>query len=104
MNSLPMILRFFSGSVTPASLRRKRSLASTATRFSPSLLAQVLLHFRELVFAQHAVVDEDAGQPLADGAVHQHGRDGGIHAAGKPADRVAFRADRLANIARRSLR
>ena len=37
MNSLPMILRFFSGSLTPASFFRKRSVASTATRCSPSL-------------------------------------------------------------------
>ena len=37
INSLPIVLRFFSGSVTPASLLRKRSLASTATRFNPSL-------------------------------------------------------------------
>ena len=35
-NSLPMIFRFFSGSVTPASLDMKRSLASTLTMFTPS--------------------------------------------------------------------
>ena len=33
MNSSPMILRFFSGSSTPASLVRKRSLASIMMRF-----------------------------------------------------------------------
>ena len=37
MNSLPMILRLVSGSVTPASLLRKRSVESTATRRSPRL-------------------------------------------------------------------
>ena len=34
------------------------------------LVAQVLLHGLELVFAQHSVVDEDAGQLVANGAMH----------------------------------
>ncbi len=34
MNSAPMILRFFSGSSTPASRSRKRSVASTYTRLA----------------------------------------------------------------------
>ncbi len=37
MNSLPMMRRFCSGSVTPASFARKRCDASTASRFRPSL-------------------------------------------------------------------
>ena len=37
-------------------------------------VAQVLLHALELVFAQHAVVDEDACELRADGLVDQHGR------------------------------
>ena len=57
------------------------------------LLAQVLLNFGEFVFAQDSIVDEDTGQPRADGFVYQHGGDGGIHTAGKTADGVAFGAD-----------
>ena len=37
MNSLPIILRFFSGSDTPANLFKKRSLASTLIIFKPNL-------------------------------------------------------------------
>jgi hypothetical protein len=39
-----------------------------------------------LAFAQQAVVDEDARQLVAHGAVHEGGRDRGIDAPGEPAD------------------
>ena len=48
-------------------------------------------------FLQQPVVDEDAGQPLADRLVDQHGGDGGIDAARQAADDAAvadLRADR----------
>ena len=32
------------------------------------------------------MVDEDAGELIADGAVHERGRDGRVDAAGEPAD------------------
>ena len=60
------------------------------------LVAQVLLHLLEFVLAQHSVVDEDAGQLVADGAMHQHRGDGGIDAAGESADHAAG-ADLLAD-------
>ena len=41
MNSSPMILRLRSGSVTPLSLSRKRSLASTATSGMPNVPEKV---------------------------------------------------------------
>ena len=91
MNSAPMLLRFFSGSVTPASFARKRCAGVDGDDVEAELVAQVLLHVLELVFAQHAVVDEDAGELGADGLVHQHGGDRGIDAAGEPADDVAAR-------------
>ena len=34
-----------------------------------------------LVQAQEPVVHEDAGEPVAHRAMHQHGGDGGVHAA-----------------------
>ena len=64
------------------------------------LFAQVLLDFEELVLAQHAVVDEDAGEAIADGAMHEDGGDGGIDSAGKRADGVAL-ADFFADGMRR---
>ena len=51
-----------------------------------------------LVEAQHAVVDEDAGELVADGAVQQRRDDAGVDAAGQPADDLGvadLRADRL---------
>ncbi len=58
--------------------------------------AQVFLHLEELVLAQDAVVDEDAGEAVADGAMDEHGGDGGIDSAGERADGVAV-ADLFAN-------
>ncbi len=40
----------------------------------PQLLAHGLLDFRKLVLAQHAIVHEDARQPVADSPRHQHRR------------------------------
>ncbi len=42
-----------------------------------------------LTAPQEAVVDEDAGQLVADGAVHQGRRDRGVHAAAQRADHLA---------------
>ena len=63
-----MILRFFSGSVTPASFVKKALCGVHSDNVEPELFAHVLLHFLELVLAQHAVVHEDARQssPMAD--------------------------------------
>ena len=47
---------------------------------------EVLLDLLGLALAQQPVVDEDAGQLVADGALHERGRDRGVDAAGQPAD------------------
>ena len=57
-----MILRFFSGSVTPASLVEEAVGGVDRDEVQAQLVAQVLLHFLEFVLAQHAVVHEDAGE------------------------------------------
>lgn len=41
-----------------------------------------------LTLAQQTVVNEDAGQLIANGFVNQHGGDGGVHAAGKATDHL----------------
>ena len=73
MNSLPMILRFFSGSVTPASLDEEALAGVDGNDVETEAVAQVFLDVLEFVFAQHAVVDEDAGELRADGLVDEHG-------------------------------
>ena len=80
-----MILRFCSGSVTPARRSRNSFDASTNTSGSCSRSNRVP-DLRRLVQPQHAVVDEDAGQPIADRAVDEQRRDGRVDAAAQPAD------------------
>ena len=48
--------------------------------------AVVVEHLLELVLAQHAVVDEDAGEALSDGFVEQYGGNAGVYAAGESED------------------
>ena len=90
MNSAPMVLRLASGSVMPASAARKRSLASTCTsgmlKWSRNSVTTCLASF----VPQQAVVDEDAGELVADRLVDQHGGHRAVDAAGQPADHAAL--------------
>ena len=86
MNSSPMILRLVSGSSTPASRARKRSSASTWTSGMPNWL-EGLDHLLGLVHPHQPVVDEDAGELVADRPVDEQRGDRGVDAAGEPADR-----------------
>jgi hypothetical protein len=96
MNSRPIALRLASGSVTPA-----RAAGSARRRRRPQLHAgrgdEVLLDLLGLALAQQAVVDEDAGQLVADRALHERRRHRGVDPAGQPADHplvTDLRADR----------
>ena len=53
------------------------------------MAAEQLDHLRGLAQPQQSVVDEDAGELLADGLVDQHRRDRGIDAARQAADHLA---------------
>ena len=81
MNCSPMILRFCSGSVTPCSAARNRSAASTWQQRHLEVVVERLDDLLGLVLAQHAVVDEDAGEPVADRAVHEQRGHGRVDAA-----------------------
>ena len=54
---------------------------------------EVALDLLGLALAHQPVVDVDAGEPVADGALHDRGRDRGVDAAGQRADRAAVLAD-----------
>ena len=84
-----MILRLPSGLVTPDSASRKRRRGIDGDQLGAGGGDEVALHLRALARAQQPVVDEDTGQPVADGALHQRGGHRGVHAAGQPADRPA---------------
>src|SRR5579871_3387681 len=53
-------------------------------------VAQIGLNLLELVFAQHSVIDEDAGKSIPYGAIDEDSSDGRIDAAGKRTDSVTL--------------
>ena len=76
MNSLPMVLRFCSGSVTPASSPKKLLRRINVNQRNVVVIAEQVhdgLSFRQ---PQQAVVDEHAGELVADRLVDQHGGHG----------------------------
>ena len=60
---------------------------------------EVAAYLLGLALPHHPVVDVDAGEPVADRALHDRGRDRGVDAAGQRADRPGV-ADLLAGCAR----
>jgi hypothetical protein len=65
-NSRPMILRLASGSATPASWPRKLLAGVDRDHLDVQPVGEHLHHEAAFVEAQQPVVDEDAGQPVAD--------------------------------------
>ena len=92
MNSSPMMRRFSSGSSTPASRARKRSRASTITRRMPRFALEGDPQQLRFPLAHQPVVDVDARQPVADGAMDERRRDRRVDAARQGADDVPVRA------------
>ena len=98
MNSSPTRRRFSSGSVTPSRRARNRSSASTWTSGTWKWLPEGLDDLRGLVLAQQAVVDEDAGELVADRLVDEQRGDRRVDAAGERAEHALaadLRADPL---------
>ena len=89
MNSRPMILRLSSGSVTPRSAPRNASASLATTQLHPGRGDEVLLDLLRLALAQQPVVNEHAGQPVADGPLDEGRRHRGVDAARQPADGAA---------------
>ena len=90
-----MILRFSSGSVTPASA--SRNVLRVHRHEADAGCGDVVdLDLAPLVLLEQAVVDEHAHELVADGLVHDRGGDGRVHAAREPCDDAA-RADLLAD-------
>ena len=78
-----MILRLRSGSLSPFSASRKRSSALTRITLHAHVLRERLHHLVAFAEAQQAVIDEHAGQLLADRTMQQRADDGRIDAAGQ---------------------
>ena len=81
MNSVPIALRLASGSVTPASFVEEALLGVDGDERDLELVAEGLDDLLALVLAHQAVVDEDAGELVADRAVHEQRRDARVDAA-----------------------
>ena len=81
-----MILRFSSGSDTPASAVEEALLGVDDDEVDAGRGDEVVLDLLGLVGPQQPVVDEDAGQLVADGLLHQGRGDRGVDPAGQPAD------------------
>ena len=91
-----MMRRFCSGSVDAGEQRQVAFFGLHVDQVDVELVAEDVHDLLGLVEPQHAVVDEDAGQLIADRAVQQRGHDAGVDAAGQPADH-AIGAHQLAN-------
>ena len=91
-----MMRRFCSGSVTPASSREEPVGRLDVDERHVEVLLERLDHLLGLGHPQEAVVDEDARELVADGAVDEERRDGGVDAARERADDVLV-ADLLAD-------
>jgi hypothetical protein len=81
MNSRPMILRFCSGSLTPASAFEERLARVDGDQAHAGGGHVVVLDLLALALAQQAVVDEHGDELVADGLVHERRRDGRVDAA-----------------------
>ena len=81
-----MMRRLASGSSTPASSVQVAVLGVDVHEVHVERVAEGVHDLLGLVEAKHAVVDEDAGELIADRAVQQRGDDAGVHAAGQAAD------------------
>ena len=99
MKVAPMILRFCSGSTTPASLVRNRSagIGEHQRKREPFESRPDLIG---LVLAHHPVVDEDAREAIADCTMDQHRGDRGVHSSAEAAHDPS-RSDLLANLVSR---
>ena len=95
MNSAPMALRFGIGD--PGQLVQESRTLVDGDQLRTGGGDEVGLDLLALPLAQQTVVDEDTGQTIADGALHDGGGDGGVHTAGQAADRASFRTDLLAH-------
>ena len=81
MNSSPIRCRFSSGSEMPSSLAEESLLRLDVHERHLEVSAERLRHLLGLVRAHEAVVDEDAGELIADRLVDEQGDDGGVDAA-----------------------
>ena len=92
-----MILRFSSGSATPSSASKKRSAAFTRITLICMCSANVSMTWSPSLWRSKPMVDEHAGQLVADGLVQQRRDHRRIDAARQPQQHLAV-ADLLTDL------
>ncbi len=102
MKRRPIVFRFCSGSVTPASSLRNVVLRLDMDERDVERAAEELDDVLRLIETHQTVIDEDAGELIADRLMDEDGGDGGIDAAGKAADHPPL-ADLLADLRDRAI-
>ncbi len=90
MNSRPMVLRLASGSVVPSSAPRNSRRSVHVHQRDVVVAAEQIDHGLAFVETQQAVIDEHAGELVADRFVNQHRRDRRVDATGQSADHPAL--------------
>ncbi len=93
-DDLPLLLRVFDAVQGLHKLLRRVD----DDEVDVEVLAEGLLDLGPLVFPKQPGIDEHARQPVADGLVQEHGRDGRIDATAEPEDHVVV-ADLLLDLA-----
>ena len=83
-----MRLRFISGSSTPASCVEEALACIDVHERHAEVVAELAHDLLALALAHQPVVDEDAGQLIADRAVHEQRRDGAVDAAREAAEHL----------------
>ncbi len=76
MNAWPMMRRFSCGSVTPARALKEAGLGLHDMQVGLEVLGEFVDDRLLFIFAQQAIVDEDAGKLRPDGLIEQRGDDG----------------------------
>ena len=92
-DTAPLLLGVLDAAQLPEEARSRIDHAQVEPEVRPERPLDLL----PLVQPQQAVVHEDAREAVADRAVHQRGRHGRIHTAGKSADRLLGRTHELAD-------
>ena len=88
MNASPIRLRLSSGSLDPGELRHEPLARVDVHERHAEVVAELAHDLLALALAHQPVVDEDAGQLVADRAVHEQRRDGAVDAAREPAEHL----------------
>ena len=103
MNSLPIRLRFDLRVFDAGELVVEALAGVDLHEVQAEAIAEARADLQRLVLAQHAVVDEDRRELIADGLGHEQRRDGGVDAAADRGDRPCGRrpAARISSTLRR---